>query len=83
MTMWLFAASVLLLGVVPCMIRCLRGTPEDAVVAMQTANVVTVSVLVLLSVGFDRSVYIDVALLLAVLSFAGGMVFVRSLEGWQ
>jgi multicomponent Na+:H+ antiporter subunit F len=83
MTMWLFAATVLLFGLGPCMIRCLRGTPEDAVVAMQTGNVVVVSVLVLLSVGFDRSVYVDVALMLVVLSFAGCMVFVRSLEGWQ
>jgi multisubunit Na+/H+ antiporter MnhF subunit len=81
--MWLLAASVLLLGLVPCLVACARDSSEDLVVALETANVVVVLVFLLLAVGFDRSVYADVGLLLAALSFAGGLVFVRSLESWE
>jgi multisubunit Na+/H+ antiporter MnhF subunit len=81
--MWLLAANVMLLGLVPCLVRCVRGTSEDIIVALETANVVVVLVLLLLAVGFDRSVYADVGILTAALSFAGGLVFVRALEAWE
>jgi multisubunit Na+/H+ antiporter MnhF subunit len=80
---WLLGASVLLLGLVPCLVACVRGDSEDLVVALETANVVVVLVFLLFAVGTGRSVYADVGLLIAALSFAGGLVFVRSLEGWE
>jgi len=81
--MWFFAASVLLLGLIPCAIASMRGSLEDAVIGLETSTFVVASTLLVLAVGSGRPVYADVALLVAALSFAGGMVFVRSLEDWR
>ena len=81
--MWFFAASVLLVGLIPCGIVAMRGELEDAVTGLETSTVLVASALLMLAVGSGRSVYADVALLVAALSFAGGMVFVRALEDWR
>ena len=39
-------------------------------------------VLLVLAQAYDRSIYFDLALALALLSFAGGLVFARFLERW-
>jgi multicomponent Na+:H+ antiporter subunit F len=80
---WLVAAAVLLAGLVPCAVVCARADAADGVVALQAATVVATLVLLVLSVGFGRSIYLDVAVVLAVLSFAGSMVFIRFLERWE
>jgi multisubunit Na+/H+ antiporter MnhF subunit len=81
---WLLASTVLLLGVIPCSIACLRGDdPAAAVAGLLTAGSVIAMTLLLLAVGFERSVYADVAVVVAALSFAGGLVFVRYLEAWR
>ncbi len=77
---WLIAALILSVGLVPCGIVCFRSSVLDSVVGLQLAGGVTASMILLLSVGSGRSPYADVALLLAILSFAGGLVFVRFLE---
>jgi multicomponent Na+:H+ antiporter subunit F len=82
MNIWLLAAAILLVGLVPCGVVCLRRSPVEALVGLEAATVVLVMVLLVLAVGFDRSIYADVALLMAVLSFAGGMVFARFMERW-
>jgi len=46
---------------------------------VEIGSVVTTVVLLLLSQGFARPAYVDVALLLAVLSMAGSLVFARFL----
>jgi multisubunit Na+/H+ antiporter MnhF subunit len=80
----LLAATAILLGVIPCAIACLRARDDaSAVAAMQTAGSVVTAALLLLAVAFVRSVYADVALLVAALSFGGGLVFVRYLEDWR
>ena len=38
--------------------------------------------LLLLAQAYDRAIYFDLALALALLSFAGGLVFARFLERW-
>ena len=82
MNIWLLAAAILLLGIVPCGIVCLRRSPVEALVGLEAATVVLVLVLLALAVGFDRSFFVDVALVMVVLSFAGGMVFARFMERW-
>jgi multicomponent Na+:H+ antiporter subunit F len=81
-TMWLVAALGLLVGVVLCGVAAIRGETPDALVAMVSAGVVVTLILILLAVGFGRSIYGDVAVVLGVLSFAGGLVFVQFLERW-
>jgi multicomponent Na+:H+ antiporter subunit F len=82
MNVWLIAATVLLLGLIPCGVVCLTAPVMDRLVALQLAGVVSTLVLLLLAEGFQRSSYIDLALTLAVLSFTGGLTFARFLERW-
>jgi multisubunit Na+/H+ antiporter MnhF subunit len=53
-----------------------------AVVAYEFITSVVVMVLALLAQGFGRSGLFELAVLLAVLMFGSGLVFVRALERW-
>ena len=79
MNVWLVAATVLLLGLVPCGWVLLRAGIEDALVAVELAATLVTVVLLLLAEGFHRSSYFAVPLVLAALSFVGGLIFVRFL----
>jgi multicomponent Na+:H+ antiporter subunit F len=59
---------------------CLRGRPERRLVGLEMASVIVVIAMVLFTVGFGRSVFIDLPLALAIMSFGGGLVFVRFME---
>ena len=77
---WLVAATLLLAtGVAPALAGTLRGDPLERLVALELGSVVTTLCLLLLAQGFARSTYLDVALLLALLSLAGTLVFARFL----
>jgi multicomponent Na+:H+ antiporter subunit F len=82
MNEWLVTAAVLLLSLVPCGVVCARAAPIDRLVALELAVVVDVVILLVLAQGFRRDIYFDVALVLAFLSFAGALVFIRFVERW-
>jgi multisubunit Na+/H+ antiporter MnhF subunit len=82
MNAWLIAATVLLLGLVPCGLVMLRGSIVEALVGLQMAGVLQTVVLLLLAEGYHRAPFFDLALVLALLAFAGGLVFARMLERW-
>jgi multicomponent Na+:H+ antiporter subunit F len=82
MTAWLLAAVCLLIGLVPCGMVCMRGTPMDRLVGLELAGTVDTLILLSLAEGFHQAIFFDLALVLAILSFAGGLVFVRFLERW-
>jgi multisubunit Na+/H+ antiporter MnhF subunit len=82
MNAWLIATTVLLLGLVPCLIVMLRGSVVEALVGLQMAGVLETVVLLLLAEGFHRPPFFDLALVLALLALAGGLVFARMLERW-
>jgi len=77
---WLVATIALLAGLVPCGIAVLRGDTAQRLVALEVAGTVDTLILLLLTVVYERPVYVDLALTLALLSFAGGLVFARFLE---
>ena len=79
---WTVAAIALLLGLVPCGVVCLRGEPTDRLVGLGMASTLDALILLLLAVAYHRSIYLDLALALALLTFAGGLVFARFLERW-
>lgn len=79
---FLIAAIALLLGLIPCGVVILRAEIVDAVVALNLAGVLASLELVLLAEGLHRSPFFDLALVLAVLTIAGGLVFARFLERW-
>jgi multisubunit Na+/H+ antiporter MnhF subunit len=76
------AAVAMLVAMVPCGIVLWRGTVMDAVVAYEAISAIAVMVLVLLAQGFRRPGEFELPVLLAVLLFGGGLVFVRMLERW-
>jgi multicomponent Na+:H+ antiporter subunit F len=82
MNAWLIGATVLLLGLVPCAVVMLRGSIVEALVGLQMAGILQTVVLLLLAEGYHRPPFFDLALVLALLSLAGGLVFARMLERW-
>jgi multisubunit Na+/H+ antiporter MnhF subunit len=78
--MWLLAAVVLLLGLVPLLYVLLRADTMSRLIALEVAYVNVALVLLLLAKHFDRSFYADQAVVVALLSFPGGLAFVRMLE---
>jgi multicomponent Na+:H+ antiporter subunit F len=76
------AALAMLAGLVPCGVVCLRGDPVNRLVGLEMAGTVDTLLLLLLAQAYHRPIYFDLALALALLSFAGGMVFARFLERW-
>jgi multicomponent Na+:H+ antiporter subunit F len=74
-------AGVIGIGVVLCLLRLLMGpTASDRAVAADTACTVTTALLVLLAFVFGRRIYLDVALVYAVLTFVGLVAVARYLE---
>ncbi|MGH3498472.1 MAG: monovalent cation/H+ antiporter complex subunit F [Nocardioidaceae bacterium] len=73
-------ALVLLVGgLSPCLAGVLRGEPVHRLVAVEALSATAVAVLLLLADAFHRSSYLDVGLILAVLSLSGSLVFARFL----
>lgn len=83
MNMWLWAAGALLLCLIPCGAACLRGDVWNRLVALEAAGLIATLILALLAEGYHRAPFADLALALALLSFGGGLVFVRFLERWM
>jgi multisubunit Na+/H+ antiporter MnhF subunit len=81
--MWLVASGILMLGLIPCGALAMRSDPGDGLIGLSAATVLVALALLLMSVGFARSIYVDVAVVVALLTFGGGMVFVQYLERWR
>lgn len=82
MNAWLVTATALMVGLLPCLWVCLRQPPIDALVALELASTITTLVLLLLAQGYRRDPFMDLALISALLSFAGALTFARFLERW-
>jgi multicomponent Na+:H+ antiporter subunit F len=82
MTAWLVTAAVLQAVFVIVALSVHRGSPFERVVALELASAIETLVLLSLAQGFDRDVYFDIAVIFAVVSFVGNLVYVRSLERW-
>lgn len=82
MNVWLIAATVLLVGLLPCLWVAMRGTIVSALAALELASTITSLALLLIAQGLRRDPFVDLALVSAVLSFAGALAFARFLERW-
>jgi multicomponent Na+:H+ antiporter subunit F len=76
------AAIAMLVALIPCGIVLVRGKLMDAVVAYEAISAIVVMTLILLAEGFRRSGEFELAVVLAVLLFGSGLVYVRFLERW-
>ncbi len=77
-----YAFIMMALGMIFSAIRFVKGpTAADRTIAMDTLTTIGVAALVLLGYMFHRFIYVDVALVYAVLGFIGVIVIARYLEG--
>lgn len=82
LNLWLLAAGILILGLVPCGWVLIRGKPVDGLIALELAGTVTTLAFLLLAQGLSRPAFFDLALTLAILAFPAGLVFAHFLERW-
>ena len=76
------AAVAMLICIIPAGIVLARGDLPEAVVAYEFITAVAVMVLALLAQAFQRSGLFELPVLLALLMFGSGLVFVRAMERW-
>jgi len=79
MNIWLLAAVGVSASLVPCADMCLRGTPERRLVGLEMGSLIVTLALVLFAIGFGRTLFVDMPLAQALMSFGGGLVFARFL----
>ncbi len=78
----IYTAIILIsIGALLGFLRFIKGpTAADRTIALDTISIIAVAVLVLLGYLFQRYIYIDLALVYAVLGFIGIIVIARFIE---
>jgi multisubunit Na+/H+ antiporter MnhF subunit len=79
---FVIAAIVMLAAMVPAGVVLCKGGLPASVVAYEFTTSVAVMVLALLAQAFQRSSEFELTVLMAVLLFGSGLVFVRAMERW-
>ncbi len=75
--------AVLSIGIVLAFLRLLRGPNiPDRLVALDLLTTVGVGIAALYAVAFKEPVYLDVAIVLALVAFLGTVAFSRYIEKW-
>jgi multicomponent Na+:H+ antiporter subunit F len=82
MTSFAVAAIAMLIVMVPAGVTIVRGTAADAVVGYEFITGVAVMIFALLAEGFKRPSEFEFPVIVAVLLYASGLVYVRALERW-
>lgn len=80
MNEWEIAATALGAALIPCLLVCLLAPPPHGLVALEIAGVLLTTILMLLSEGFHRQPFVDLAVVLAPLSLVGSLLFARLME---
>jgi multicomponent Na+:H+ antiporter subunit F len=82
MSLWTGALTGLLLLLAVSSVTVGRGTVMDRVVGLQLTGVLATLTAVVLALATGRTLVLDVALVLAVLTLIGGLAYARFLERW-
>jgi multisubunit Na+/H+ antiporter MnhF subunit len=77
-----WAAFGLLVGYLPLLWIAVRRRPIDGLLALEMAGILLVLVLVCFAEAFHRSFEYGVAIVAAVMTLIGGLVFARFLGRW-
>jgi multisubunit Na+/H+ antiporter MnhF subunit len=80
LSIWMTGAVVLVALLVPLAAVAALGSPDDGLVALQMASVVATVALLLMAKALDREILADLALVLGVASFVGGLAYATLLE---
>jgi multisubunit Na+/H+ antiporter MnhF subunit len=78
---WLWAAAVLTAALAAPLWVAIRRPLLDGIVALEAAGANATLVMLLLAEGTRREPFGDLALVLAITSFAGGLAFLRFARG--
>ena len=82
MTIWLFTVLFLVALMLLAMVRLVKGpTSADRVVALDAINTLVVAAMIVLGVVFHQFIFIDVAIIYALLSFVGTLYIAKYLGG--
>jgi multisubunit Na+/H+ antiporter MnhF subunit len=81
MNEWEIAAAVIGAAILPCLVVCLLAPVGSALAALELAGTLGSTALMALCEGLHRQPFIDLALLLAVMSMIGAFAFARLMEG--
>ena len=80
-TSWLVIAIILAVCMIVILIRLLLGpTPPDRLVGLDTLNTLVVVSMVILGAAFKEAIYIDVAIVYALLSFITTLFIAKYIE---
>lgn len=82
MVAYLVAAAVLLVAFVPLGRTAMKGSVMDAVVAYEAASSIAVMEFILLAEGFGRPGEFEFPVVLSVLLFSSGLVYLHAMERW-
>ncbi len=70
--------SIILFAILLAFFRFLKGPNlSNRIVAFDTMSIIAVSLLVILSIFFKSSIYLDIAFVFALIGFIGVIVFAR------
>jgi len=76
------ALTLSLAGVILAAVRLVRGpSAADRAVALDTMTLISVSTIAMIALNAGRLIYLDAAVVYAVLSFVGVVAVARHLEG--
>ncbi len=79
---WYICCIIVLAAIVLGTIRAVLGpTVGDRIVAVDALTTITTVLMVLLGVIYGRAIFLDVALVYAILAFMGVIIVARYLEG--
>jgi len=79
---YIIVFTLMAIGLIFSMIRFVKGPRSgDRAVALDTLSIIITAAMVLLAHVFERYIYVDVALVYAVLGFVGVIVIARYIEG--
>ncbi len=81
MSVFIIAAVLLFLIILISIARLILGPSiADRVISVDTANTVAISALIVLAAAYKQAMFIDIAIVYAMLSFGGTIYFARYLE---
>ncbi|NTW92402.1 MAG: cation:proton antiporter [Methanoregulaceae archaeon] len=82
MDIWSPVVAVLVVLILLCIIRLFLGpTPADRVLAVDTVNTLSVAALIILGLIYQQVIFIDVAIVYALLSFVSTLYIAKYLGG--
>ena len=80
MNEWEIAAAILAALILPCLGVCALSTTMNALAGLELAGTLLATALMALCEGFHRQPFMDLAVLFALLSMIGALVFARLME---